>query len=158
MKRAAFRTLLLASLLTIAPGLQAQGSQNDIGGGCANRAAPTVSGPLSIGSTMVIDASGCQSSAGSVIILYLGEVLPDPRRISLRFLRRFGPDEICDVAILPMRPIDMSNRAKVELEIPDEPVLIGLKLGAQTICNECGFAGCDPTLSRALEITIGKGR
>ncbi len=155
-KRPAIRTLLVALLLTLAPALQAQGNQNDIGGGCANRKAPTISGPLSIGSTLLIEDSGCQFSASSTIILYLGAVLPEPRRIPLRFLRRFGPDEICDVAILPLIPINMSRQSRVELKIPDEPVLIGLTLGAQTICNECGFAGCDPSLSQAVKITIGR--
>ena len=138
----------------LATPILAQGSQRVIGGGCDGLPTPTVSGPLTIGSTMTIRNVGCFyiSSPGSFYLLALGFPLPD------RFWFPVQLQQLtlvtCQLVILPAIVVG-SQAEPIRILIPNATSLHGVKVGLQTFCFICGFRGCDQMLSQGMELTIG---
>ncbi len=58
--------------------------QTVIGGGCPNRTAPAISGPLTIGSTMVIDDVGCFTGQSGFGVMFFGTRLPQNQWITIQ--------------------------------------------------------------------------
>jgi hypothetical protein len=145
---------IAALFLSARPG-PAQGTR-PIGGGCDGLPAPTIAGPLTIGSEMSIRDVGCHfiGSPGSFHVLGFGIPLPEPFWVPLELRQPFAPTLTCDLAILPVILIHGSSEP-IRIEIPNLPDLSGRTFGLQTYCSICGFAGCNQFLSQALAFTIG---
>ncbi len=151
-----FLTITLIATLAWSCQLTAQGTQTVLGGGCDSHAPATITGPLTIGSTLSIEFSGCSNGAGSTVLLFLGAALPTSQWIPLRLQTGINSVETCRIGIRPIVFIDMSLPSEpVRIEIPNLPVLRGVQFATQTACNNCGFAGCFLGLSKIIEITIG---
>jgi len=140
--------------LGLSPIVAAQGSQRSLGGGCANRTTPTVSGQLAIGTTMSIDDPGCFLGQGGLGAIAFGVPLATP--ILLRLNSSIRGLETCTVVVTPTVVADVTFVTfPLAVPIPNVPVLQGARIGLQTFCRECGFAGCFELLTQGLEITIG---
>ena len=145
----------LALALACTSSVVAQGSQAKIGGGCPNRGAPTITGPLSIGTTMSIDDPGCFTGQSGFAVMFLGVRLPQNQWITLSLSATINGPLPCDVVISPLVGFGVSSLNPTPIPIPNNPNLPGTKVSLQTICNECGFAGCFDLLTQGVEITIG---
>ncbi|MBK9385878.1 MAG: hypothetical protein IPN34_13795 [Planctomycetes bacterium] len=136
--------------------LQAQGSQRALGGGCAGRSTPSVSGTLVIGSTARIDSPGCFLGQGGFGLLLLGAPLPPAQWIPIPLQSSRRGTELCDLVVLPQAFLDLNAlRFPLNVAIPNDPSLRGAAVGLQTLCYECGFAGCFELLTQGLEIVFG---
>ncbi|MEZ5963803.1 MAG: hypothetical protein R3F56_08150 [Planctomycetota bacterium] len=146
------RSFLLVSW--IAATLGAQGSQQPLGGGCANRTPPSVSGALAIGTPLQIDDPGCFTGQGGFGVMAFGAPLAAHLPLTLNSsIRGF---ETCFVAVTPTVLADVTSvRFPLLVPIPNVPALRGVQVGLQTICRECGFAGCFELLTQGLGVTIG---
>ena len=133
----------------------AQGSVRVVGGGCPNRQAVSVSGPLTLGSTMRID-TGCISSPGTTKFLLIGLALPQASWVTLRLQTSISGYDLCDVSVVPVIVgADVSaGPDPLPVPIPNDPVWTGFPLALQSYCIECGFAGCYATLTQGVEVTI----
>jgi hypothetical protein len=148
-------SLALASFVASAT-LQAQGSQRALGGGCAGRSTPSVTGTLVIGSTARIDSPGCFLGQGSFGLLLLGTPLPTAQWIPIPLRSSRRGTELCDLVVLPQAFLEVTALPfPLTVAIPNDPVLRGGAIGLQTLCNECGFAGCFDLLTQGLEIVFG---
>ncbi len=151
-----FQGITLLTTLVWSSQLNAQGTQTVLGGGCDSHQPAIITGQLTIGSTLSIESSGCSNGDGSTILLFLGAALPTSQWIPLRLQTGFNNVETCRIGILPILLIDMSSRNEpIRIEIPNLPVLRGVRFATQTACNNCGFAGCFLGLSKIVEVTIG---
>lgn len=140
--------------VTLTSLLSGQGSQRPIGGGCATRQPPRVSGPLAIGTPLQIDDPSCFLGQGGFGALVLGTVLPTPLPLMLRSSVRGL--ETCTVVVSPTVVADITFVTfPLVIPIPNVPALRGARLGLQTFCHECGFSGCFDLLMQGLEVTIG---
>ena len=147
-KFVALATVVLAANLT---------AQNPvvIGGGCPNRPAPSVSGPLTIGSTMTIEMS-CVQTTNSMRFMLFGVGLPAPSWVPLLLQTSFQQFHVCPVSVNPAIVVaDFSTTfGPINIPIPNDPVWQGFPLGLQSYCIECGFAGCYPALTPGVVVTI----
>jgi hypothetical protein len=144
--------VLLASLAQAAP---AQ-STRLIGGGCPNRGAPAVQGPLLIGTTLEITSVGCFTGQGGFGALFFGTPLPRNQWVPFWLSSSVAGFAFCDLSVLPWIGIDVTNaNLPLRVFIPNDPNLRGFELGLQAFCNECGFAGCYDLLTAGLGVTFG---
>ncbi len=153
-------TRLLATLVMIAGMVITSDAtaQNPtvVGGGCPNRAAPSVSGSLTIGSTMTLDMA-CAETANSMRFMLFGVELPATSRVPVVMQTSFQQYATCSVSIFPAIVVaDFSTTfGPIPIPIPNDPIWQGFPLGLQSYCVECGFSGCYPTLSPGIVVTIG---
>jgi hypothetical protein len=156
--RSLFRlALALAFSLSLGSAeLTAQGSQRALGGGCAGRSAPSVTGSLVIGSAARIDSPGCFLGQGGFGLLLVGAPLPSAQWIPIPLRSSRRGTELCDLVVLPQALLEVTALPfPLTVAIPNDPSLRGAALGLQTLCNECGFAGCFELLTQGLEIVFG---
>ena len=147
--------LVLAVLSSFVLPTTAQ-STRVIGGGCPNRAAPEVQGPLLIGTTMDITSVGCFTGQGGLGVMFLGTPLPPSQWVPFWLSNSISGFAFCDVVSLPFFAVDVTNATlPLRIAIPADPNLRGFELGLQTFCNECGFAGCYDLLTAGLGVTFG---
>lgn len=145
----------LAILFSLAAPAVSQ-STRVIGGGCPNRAAPAVQGPLLIGTTMEIADVGCFTGQGGLGVLFFGTPLPQTQWVPFWLSNSIVGFAFCDVVSLPFLAVDVTNATlPLRVSIPPDTNLRGFELGLQTFCNECGFAGCYDLLTAGLGVTFG---
>ncbi|MCB9882520.1 MAG: hypothetical protein H6834_12080 [Planctomycetes bacterium] len=131
-------------------------SAQPIGGGCQNRWAPAVSGPLTIGQPLQIDAVGCFTGQGGFGVFLVGVPLPQAAWIPLSLRSSMGGLENCLLVVQPLVVLDASAfQNPVRILIPNDPTLRGVPIGLQSLCNECGFGGCYEVMSQGLEVVFG---
>lgn len=149
------RVVAVAVLLSFALPAAAQ-STRVIGGGCPNRSAPAVQGPLLIGTTMDITSVGCFTGQGGLGALFLGTPLPQNQWVPFWLSSSVTGFAFCDVVSLPFLAVDVTNvNLPLRVPIPNDRNLRGFELGLQTFCVECGFAGCYELLTAGLGVTFG---
>lgn len=143
----------VATLAVLAP---AQGTVRTVGGGCPGKEAPTATGPLTTGSLMSVQ-TGCISSPNTSKFLLVGVALPTTSWVGLRLQTSLAGYSLCDVSVYPVIVSADVTAAPDPLPIliSNDPIWVGFQLGLQSYCVECGFAGCFPTLTPGIEVTIG---
>lgn len=151
--RSLFPTVSLVAVLVAAAPAQ---STRVIGGGCPNRGAPAVAGPLLIGTTLEITDVGCFTRQGGSGVLFIGTPLPRNQWVPFWLSSSFAGFAFCDLGVLPWIGVDVTNASlPLRIGIPNDPNLRGFEIGLQSFCNECGFVGCYQLLTAGLGVTFG---
>ena len=116
---------------------------------------PTVSGPLTLGSTLQIDSPGCFLGQGGFAFLLIGTELPPAAWIPIQLRPDPSGVQLCHLVTLPEVVADVTlQRFPLAIPIPNDPALRGHSAALQTLCRECGFAGCYDLLTAGLRITL----
>lgn len=142
--------------LALAGALAAQGSQRPVGGGCLNRSAPLLSGPISPGTVLQVDDPGCFLGQGGSAVMFLGVPLPRAAWVPVPLRSSRAGIENCLAVQLPALGLDVTAvMFPLRLQVPPDARLIGAMISVQVFCHECGFAGCFDLLTQGVELTFG---
>lgn len=100
--------------------------------------------------------TGCIQSPGTTRFMLFGLALPRPQWVPIMLQTSITSVSVCDVSVVPVIvAADFSNQPDpIAITIPSDPVWSGFALGLQSYCIECGFAGCYPSLTPGIEVTI----